>query len=531
MKKFGKYEKMRKNAILQTYITSLLCLGLCVTMFFGTSMAWFSDTAESTQNQMYVGTLEVELKHASFKDGELGQYALIEKVADEDNPIIDANIKWEPGYTAVEKFELIEKGDLAFSYQMGIECEFVDTKDTEGKVTTSADAKKAIASAITVWNYTGANAKEYALPADFDVMTAENWEPVGTLLDVITKHLPIFEGEMNKDAVTAEAEAKAYHLIALHMEESFSDSAVQGKTLDGITVKLVATQKHSEQDAFANPYDEIVRVRTEEELTEAIAAGKNILLNNDIELTSTLAITDATVIDLNGYALSGTCDAGQGHLIMVNYGAKLDIQDSSKAKNGKVTYAKGKSDTGWTIDLEGELNLYSGAIELTGENWSIGYAVDVRPNAWGSAYTEGTVFNMYGGKLVSSDGAVRVASSSEDSYPNVSANFNMYGGEIDAGWDGVFIQQSNAAYDTLNVQLNGGSITSKKAPVRFYGPNATSVNSGAEKPMTLTVGSDMVLTFSGSANADDTWYENNKIMYGGGMSLENLNKYATIEIQ
>ena len=49
--------------------------------------------------------------------------------------------------------------------------------------------------------------------------------------------------------------------------------------------------------------------------------------------------------------------------------------------------------------------------------------------------------------------------------------------------------------------------------------------------MTLTVGSDMVLTFSGSGNADDTWYENNKIMYGGGMSLENLNKYATIEIQ
>ena len=527
MRKFGKYEKMRKNAILQTYITSLLCLVLCVTMFFGTSMAWFSDTAESTYNEMYVGTLEIDLNHATFKNGDIDKtkgtngYVAV----DGTHKILDESIKWEPGYTAVEKFELIENGDLAFGYQLGIECAFAtNDKGTEAE-------KKVIASAITVWNYTGANAKEYALPADFDVMTAENWEPVGTLLDVITKHLPVFEGEMNKDAVTAEAEAKAYHLIALHMEESFSDSTVQGKTLDEITVKLVATQKHSEQDAFESPYDEIVRVRTEEELTEAIAAGKNILLNNDIELTSTLVITDAIVIDLNGYALSGTCDADQGYLIMVNYGAKLDIQDSSKAKNGKVTYAKGESGTGWTIDLEGELNLYSGAIELTGENWSIGYAVDVRPNAWGSAYTEGTVFNMYGGKLVSSDGAVRVASSSEDSYPNVSANFNMYGGEIDAGWDGVFIQQSNAAYDTLNVQLNGGSITSKKAPVRFYGPNATTVNSGAEKPMTLTVGSDMVLTFSGSVNADDTWYENNKIMYGGGMSLENLNKYATIEIQ
>ena len=97
---------MRKNAILQTYITSLLCLVLCVTMFFGTSMAWFSDTAESTLNQMYVGTLAIDLNHASFKNGSLGQYALVEKVADEDNPIIDANIKWEPGYTEVRYIKI-----------------------------------------------------------------------------------------------------------------------------------------------------------------------------------------------------------------------------------------------------------------------------------------------------------------------------------------------------------------------------------------------------------------------------------------
>ena len=39
--------------------------------------------------------------------------------------------------------------------------------------------------------------------------------------------------------------------------------------------------------------------------------------------------------------------------------------------------------------------------------------------------------NMKGGKLVSSDGAVRVASSSSESYSDVSANFNMTGGEIE----------------------------------------------------------------------------------------------------
>lgn len=372
MKKFGKYEKMRKNAILQTYITSLLCLVLCVTMFFGTSMAWFSDTAESTQNQMYVGTLEVELKHASFKDGELGQYALIEKVADEDNPIIDANIKWEPGYTAVEKFELIEKGDLAFSYQMGIECEFVDTKDTEGKVTTSADAKKAIASAITVWNYVGPKAATTdKLPANFIDLTAldedsdgnSDWVEVGTLLEVIEGHKAVFFGEMDKTTVNAEADVKAYHMIALHMDEAFSDSAVQGKVLDGITIKLVATQKSSEQDAFSNSYDALpyktVKVSNVSETAAAfdmnadVAAylpasettvgqidlhgtgkstssfamvGNGTTFSSDLKITShpNLSLTDDAVLTIDGITVNGTLEvlAYYKNIVIKNVKAK-----------------------------------------------------------------------------------------------------------------------------------------------------------------------------------------------------------------
>ncbi len=204
------------------------------------------------------------------------------------------------------------------------------------------------------------------------------------------------------------------------------------------------------------------------------SADEVFTLGEDMALESTLTISKDFTLDLNGYTMSGVCNAGQGHLIMVNNGATLNVKDSSAEADGKITFAKGSSDTGWTIDLEGELNLYSGTIELTGDEWSIGYAVDVRPNAWGTAYTEPTTFNMYGGKLLSSDGAVRVASSSSESYKNVSANFNMEGGEIEAAWDGLFIQQSNATYDVLNVNISGGKISSTGLyPVRIYGPVAT----------------------------------------------------------
>ena len=67
MKKTGKFEKAPeaapakppkvKNLLLQTYFTSLACMILCVSMFFGTSYAWFSSEVTNTTNEIYAGTL------------------------------------------------------------------------------------------------------------------------------------------------------------------------------------------------------------------------------------------------------------------------------------------------------------------------------------------------------------------------------------------------------------------------------------------------------------------------------------------
>ena len=279
-------------------------------------------------------------------------------------------------------------------------------------------------------------------------------------------------------------------------------------------------------------FDAVVAiVRDAAALKAALEAGKNVVLANDIDMGATSLVVNGTVnLELNGKVLSGVCNASQAYLIYVNNEATLNVYDSSAANTGKITYAKGTSGTGWTIDLKGALNLYSGTIELTGSDWSIGYAVDVRPNAWGTNYSNPTVFTMYGGKLVSSDGAVRVASSSSATYSNIVASFVMNGGEIEAAWDGIFVQQSDAAYDTLNVELNGGKVTSALSPIRVYGPIATSVNSGSAKPMTITIG-DAELAISGEMDTTRTWYVDGKIVLGGGLDVATLENYSTITIK
>ncbi len=254
-----------------------------------------------------------------------------------------------------------------------------------------------------------------------------------------------------------------------------------------------------------------------------------LLANVELENTITIAAGKEVILDLNGKTISGVCNSGQGHMFMVQNTADLTVKDSSENKNGKITYARGTSNTGWVIDLEGDLILESGTIELTGDSWSIGYAVDVRPNSWGSEYTEATTFTMNGGKLVSSDAAVRVASSSADDHENVSANFIMNGGEIEAAWDGIFVQQSNAAYDILNVRINGGNIKSELSPLRLYGPAATSVLNNVENPITLNI-TGGTFDYTGSNLEDTRWLVPGVIMVSGGATFEQMLDYTDFEI-
>ncbi|MBR2047602.1 MAG: SipW-dependent-type signal peptide-containing protein [Oscillospiraceae bacterium] len=241
-----KKQNGQKNALLQTYLTSLLSLMLCVSMFFGTTMAWFTSTAQSPLNQIVVGTLDVELYHASFRNGEVtGEYA---KVTPEYK-VLDPEVKWEPGYTAVEKFKVVNTGELEFGYHMTIS--MPDETDEAAK-----PVNDAIAQAVTVWAYSGTDTD--TLPANYELMTVSGeWVRVGTLYEVINEKLPLFRGEIH------EKDGQAFHMIALHLEKSFAgeipsgegQTSLQGEVLDNITITLVASQIAGGTDAFGSGYD------------------------------------------------------------------------------------------------------------------------------------------------------------------------------------------------------------------------------------------------------------------------------------
>lgn len=189
------------------------------------------------------------------------------------------------------------------------------------------------------------------------------------------------------------------------------------------------------------------------------------------DTTLTLAAGKTVTLDLAGYTISGVCNASQASMIIVANTATLTIKDSSEPSTGKITYGTGTSNVGFALDVKGNLILDSGTIELTG-SWSLGFAVDVRPNAWGTAYTESTTFVMNGGKVVSSDTAVRVDSNSSNQYEKLGVYFTMNGGAIESDWDAVFIQHRYA--NDLYVTIHDGMISGKNSPLRIYGDTVVS---------------------------------------------------------
>lgn len=353
MKKYGKYERGQtvkmtadvsekkadakqpqvKSMLLRTYFTSLLCLVLCMTMFFGTSYAWFTSEVNNPKNEIYVGTLDVGLK----KVVESG----VQDLAEDNVNLFDKNIRWEPGYTTVETIQVVNKGDLAFNYVIT----FTDgTLDNAGGV--SLDD---VAQFFDVWVFDPD--ETYVAPTSYDAITetGSGWEPVGKLNDVLNGKT-VLSGTMDEvrnEDQTVEgtfdgSDTVNEHTIALHMNES-ATSAVMGRKIS-LNVKLVAYQKSSEPDEFGNSYDNDIAIATDaEELKESLKNNGNVILSSNIALTNAdeCVTMAAEILDGNGKTItySGETNANGNSVGVVNTsGGKISNLTINGGENGRAMY-------------------------------------------------------------------------------------------------------------------------------------------------------------------------------------------------
>ncbi|MEI3518344.1 MAG: SipW-dependent-type signal peptide-containing protein [Clostridia bacterium] len=192
---------------------SLFALFLCIVLLIGTTFAWFTDTASTGVNKIQSGRLDVSLEKfdtAQNKWVSAENDTLTFKTA--DNRTAD-EILWEPGCTyELPELRVVNNGNLALKYKLKI-----------NGIKGDEELNKVID-----WTYSVSGAGGDAVAS----------------LDT-ERHLAAKTGDNDVfDTLT----------IKGHMQES-AGNEYKDKSIDGISITVVATQDTVENDSFGNTYD------------------------------------------------------------------------------------------------------------------------------------------------------------------------------------------------------------------------------------------------------------------------------------
>ena len=210
-----------KKSTKRALCTSILCLLVCISMFLGTTYAWFTDSVINTGNKIQAGNLDIDLE---LLDKDTGKWISLSK---ENKPIFDYD-KWEPGYVDAKILKVENEGTLALKW--------IAKFYSENKLSALADV-------IDV----------YVLPSETELEYPENrtldgYTCVGNLSSFVNTLEETTCGNL-------EAKESAYLGLALKMRES-AGNEYQGLSLGGsFDIRIFATQYTSESDSFDNQYD------------------------------------------------------------------------------------------------------------------------------------------------------------------------------------------------------------------------------------------------------------------------------------
>lgn len=226
-----------KNRTKRAMLFSVLALVLCMSMFVGTTYAWFTDSVTSAKNQIVAGNLDVALK---YQNKAVTSWTDVEGKSD----LFDPNALWEPGHVEVAYFEVSNVGSLAMKYLFALNV----YGETEGVNVAGEEFK------LSDYLYYGLveDVQPGALVTRDDAITAvANPKKLSDAIDD-GNNRAVMGGNMEKGA------AAKYVAIVIWMPTTVGNEAnyrgVNVPTVE-IGVSLIATQWDKELDSFGPDYD------------------------------------------------------------------------------------------------------------------------------------------------------------------------------------------------------------------------------------------------------------------------------------
>ncbi len=338
---------MNKNkSTKRALLLSALSLLLCVSMLVGSTFAWFTDSVTSGQNTIQSGNLDVELYYTYDAAVAADETSTAwEKVTSTTN--IFGYDLWEPGYTKVAYFKVVNEGSLELKYQLAADV----YEEKPGKNQAGAE--------FLLSNYINTALVEVGATRN-EILAME-----GTPLKA--------SYSMSKGSLAANDTVVVG--LAIWMPTTVGNVANHdGNTVPEITfgINLLATQKGAESDSFGSDYDKDAVytdavVTSEEELKEALANAR-----------------EGAIIGIRGNVI-WTTGAGIGSTPFIEAASTYSLRAAKSVKNitlvgmdetaaftatGKGVGAIGID--GGTVTFK-NLKIVDESVSYAENNWEYGY--------------------------------------------------------------------------------------------------------------------------------------------------------------
>lgn len=311
----SKWKRTRRSLI-----AAVVSMSLCLTMLFGTTLAWFSDNTANVRNKIVAGTLDVEFYNTT--DG--GQTPV-----EGNASLFGEDSIWEPGEAKWVNLRIENTGTLALKYQLRINI---------AEETGSVNVLGADFNLSDYMHYAVVDGRQTYADSAAAIAAAES---VGTV--------KISEGDLSventlypPEKATEEVPSARDVTLIVYME---ADDANNANARDGAPVPqidlgviLSATQTSCESDGFDAQYDAFTPVYDADGLRSALQKGGTVMLMNSVDLNeaeddcdvgawdiaySEISITGDSVLDLNGNTLSvrGSVFVSSGATAVIRNGA------------------------------------------------------------------------------------------------------------------------------------------------------------------------------------------------------------------
>lgn len=465
-------EKTKKQLV-----WSVASLFLCILMFVGTTFAWFSDKVSSGNNKIVAGNLDIEMYWTD--DYNSGDWHNVEDSKYEN---VFGGDLWEPGYVQLRYIKIVNAGNLAFKYKLGVAAAGSVGKLAEAiDVYCVKDVTENIDTETTFEGYGNVSSLEAVLKNEGSVETE------GKILPADSQNA---FGYATGETVVA---------VALKMREDAGNEYQNENIGDGFYITARATQIDFEEDDFDNYYDKDLKfpepeisddISTPTEVDEANVVKESIVLENGSDIS---AVVPAGVILKDGVK--------ELTLSVKNLGADENITATdtiiSRAFDVHIEGVSPENKTPIIVTIKKALptSMNSSAIELShkengGQNQM----------TYKKTVAELTAHNDY---TFDNSGTLTLALCSFSKISIVANSSNPWGGDTDTTW----YNTTSTSFTLKNVEELAGL--------------ATIVNNGTDdfKGKTIVLGGEFNIWNINKENAE-TYNEFTPIGQGTSLSSE-----------